>query len=425
MMPGRPGRLMVRGLWSAGIRVALFPFSAVAMVITAHALPAEERGILALILTVAAMGSQLGGLGISAASAFQVSTGAGSLRVVLGNALIVTALGSLVGFIAVHGLHGVLFSGSLRPVDYWFAISGIPLLLLGMLVQTMMVSIQSTRWYNLIQISQVVLGTTVVAALALLGVGTALPYALASFLATAVVVVIGLVVLIKVASGISVSGSLAWAAAGYGFRSYVCCLLSFAVNRGVLLWVHVTRGDGDLGQFALALALNEIAISAVSVVSSFLFQRMSEIADPHQRELLVLRSLAVTWVGFLALVAMPALLLPDGVFRWVFGPHYPDLPALVRALLPYGLMTCSSSILAAYWCVLGIPPLVVIANAIMALVMVFGAVIWPRMEPQGVSLLLGCSVGVSAMILASCLGRPLANGSATVQSNPRQPDSEV
>lgn len=418
--------LLKRGVFSAGIRVLLFPVSALATVLTARALPVDERGVLAIILTVAAMGSQIGGLGIGAASAFQSATGRGNLQVILGNALVMMVGGTALGFLTAEALQGTFqIGGSLRGQDRWWAMLGIPLLLLAMFVQGMMISIQSTRWYNIIQAAQVGIGAGLVLILSSLAITSAVPYVLASYVATAVAGILGLWVLYRVAGGIRLSRAVVGDSIGYGLRSYVCCLLAFAVNRGVLFWIHATGGYRDLGQYSLALALNEIAISAVSVLAGFLFQRLSTMADPGHRRQLVRKVLALTSGGFIVLVAAPVLLLPDAVFLLVFGQQYPDLPRFVRSLLPYGLMTCASSILTSYWCVLGIPPLVIAANVMMAVVMVGGAMIWPTMGPVGISLLMGCSVGVSAMILAAFLGRPGASGPVEVAVDPRQPGSET
>jgi O-antigen/teichoic acid export membrane protein len=342
-------------------RVLVVALGFVNSVLVTRLLGPEGRGLFAVATTVAAIGVQLGNLGLHSSNTYSVSRDPKTLSPLLGNSLLISAASA-----GAAGLGYVffVFRPALAPVTgplLLLALAAIPAGLASLLLQNLLIGTLQIRAYNVIDLTTRILGVVLVAAAVPLGVvSPELVFALVQ-----ATVVIGVVwAFVRLRSGVSerLSGSLALLRGGlqFGLKAYLGGLFAFLVLRSDVVLVSYLRGAVETGYYSIAVGLADILLMLPTVVGTMLFPRLSAAADDGQRWRLTWRILKLmlpaTPVALLAVLAAARPLI-----RLAYGPAFDPSFAAVAWLLPgVGFMAINTVFMNLFGAC-GMPPVTVIS----------------------------------------------------------------
>ncbi len=358
-------------------RVLIVALGLVNSVLVTRILGPEGRGLFAVAAAVAAIGVQLGNLGLHSSNTYQVSREPRVLPLLLGNSLLVSAAAAALALVAYPlllwrpGLAPV--TGALLPLT----LAAIPAGLASLLLQNLLIGTLQIHTYNVIDFATRVLAIALIAATVPIGLTS--PETV--FALVQLTVVIGVAwAFFAIRRGlhapVRVAPELLRHGLQYGLRAYIASLFMFLVLRSDVVLVSYLRGPRETGYYSIAVGLADVLLMLPTVVGTVLFPRLSAAADLEQRWRLsrkVLKvMLLVTPLALLAtLVAAPFLI------RLAYGPAFDPSFAAVAWLLPgIGFYTINT-ILMNLFAACGMPPIsftsplvALIANVLLNLLLV-------------------------------------------------------
>ena len=287
-------------------RLLLLAIGIVASVLITRALGPAGRGQYALALAIAAVGVQLGNLGLHASNTYAVSRRPDLMGTLVANSLLVSVAvgcgGGLIAWLAFAILP------ALAPVPSTLlalALLSVPLGLAYLLLQNLLLGTQQVRFYNLVELGLRVSSTvTVIGLIVLVGITPSSVFVI-SIATTAV----GVVLLLRHLGGsasmpVRPSLGILGEHSRYGFKAYLAALLSFLVLRSDLFLVSSIRGDAAAGYYSIAVALADLVYMLPTTVGMLLFPRLSAMTEASRmwwiaRQLALIIGIIMTGLGVL------------------------------------------------------------------------------------------------------------------------------
>lgn len=316
-------------------RVAVVCIGVLSTIVLARLLGPAGRGLFATAATVAAIGMQIGNLGLHSSNTFYAARERTLLpRLVANSVLVSLGTGSLTGL----GLWVVfsiwpqtsLLAGWLLAL----ALLWIPLGIAYALLQGLLIGIEDFRGFNRIEVSTKAVGLGLIAPLVLFRVlspASAFGVGLASLILGVVLVLLRLRPHLHEAPKPSLD--VLRSNARYGLKAYLAAFFAFVVLRADLLMVQRMLGPEPAGYYSVATALGELVMMIGATIGSVLFPRLSATRDDAAKWRLTKRAV---WAAALAMVpvAAAAALLADPLIRVLFGGAFSPATAAFASLMP-------------------------------------------------------------------------------------------
>jgi O-antigen/teichoic acid export membrane protein len=383
-------------------RIVLLALALVSSVLVARALGPEGRGHFAVAGTLAAIGIQLGNLGLHAFNSYAVARDRTLLAPLLANSLVAAlALG---GLIAATALAIRALSPGLTPVApdlFGFALVSIPLGLVYLFFQGLLLGTGEVAAYNRIEIGYKSLAVALIALLAVAGGATAATTFAMTIPAVLVANLAGLAVLRRrLAAPERPSLALLRQGSGYGLRAWLAALFSFLVLRSDLLLVERKLGAAQAGYYAVAAALADTVYILPVVVGTLLFPELSAMRDGGERHRLTGKVARLTAIAMTAAAAVIALLARPLV-TLLYGPAFVPVVAPFVWLLPALVLLSVHTILMNSFAAAGMPPITVWLPFLgLVLNLALNLLLLPELGVVGASL---SSIGAYGVMLGGSL----------------------
>jgi O-antigen/teichoic acid export membrane protein len=332
-------------------------------ILVARVLGPVSKGDYYLLLQPPATFMVLLQLGLPAAFSFHAARG--QVRGVVAKALTLVAVLSLVAFILAWVLLPSLrrtFLPGLEPALIFFALCGVPLLLLSNFTSSILIARQAIRWYAAVSIAQS-LGASFLFVLIVGVIGLGVTGAIAAFLMYSSIAAVGFLLgTRRVVASTSSPGPVTYRELlRYGLPLYPGSLSSYFSSRAdvYLLAALLVDSAAAVGYYSLAVGLAEMVFLLPSSVNAVFFPHVagSSRAESDRQAPMVSRvTLLLTAGTAVALAplgtALVSILLP--AFK-------PSLPALY-VLLPGVVALSVNNVVSAYVAGLGLTAVMSVVN---------------------------------------------------------------
>lgn len=371
-------------------------------VLVTRLLGPDGRGLFAAATTFAAIGMQLGNLGLHASNTYFVAQNPALLPVLIGNSV---AVAGVCGAAALAGLGMLHLQPGLAPVGgalLVLAVAAVPIGLVNLLLQNLLIGTQNIHTYNVVDVTTRTLGVVLIAVVAPLGLASpAVLFGLS--LVTVAASAVWCFRCLRSIAGRPVVASLGALRAGlsYGSRAYAGSLFSFLVLKSDVLLVSYMRGARETGFYAIAVGLADMLLILPTVVGTVLFPRLAAVTTVAERWQQTRRVLRVA-LPVVPLVLLVILAIARPFIRLAYGAAFDPSFAAVAWLLPGLGCLAINIILMNLFGACGQPPIVVYSPFV-ALVLNLSAnlVLVPRLGFVGASI--SSTVAYAAMLVMSAL----------------------
>ena len=354
-------------------RIVLTLLAAITSVIMTRLLLPAGRGLYAEADALAAIGAQVGILGIHSANTYHVAQDKSLLPALLANSVL---LGFGAGTV-VAGAMGIVVwlfptAAPLSGVILALALAAIPLRICSLLLQALLFGVQDIAGINAIEILAGALSLAAVALFAVLG-RLNVELCVAISLACALVAAVCMAARLHrdVRQPVLPSWRRLRESLSYGLRAYAACFLMYLVLKIDVLMLAYLRPASDsavqVGYYSVAVSLGEQLCALPAIVGSLLFPRLAATAEAAQRRTAARRSA----IGVALLSGALGLLL--AVFArpvvWLlYGEAFlPSATAFV-ILMPGVVMLATNAVLMNYYAAIGLPRIVIWLPALAAAV---------------------------------------------------------
>lgn len=354
-------------------------------VIVARTLGPEGRGQFSAAMAFAAIGVQLGNLGLSSSNTYYASKHPAYLGTLLGNSLILSIAG---GAVLAGGLCGIFFNWpGLAPVQgvvLFFALLWIPAGLGVLLTQNLVLGMQRVRAFNLIEIVKQGATLAAIGVVFVLGASGAESYLGASLLVMTIVL-IGTARFVQASEfgKPNVSFGLAKSHAKYGLRAYFATLASYLVLRVDILMMQYMQGAEQTGFYSIAVTISDAIFLLPVAIGTVLFPRLSAMKDPLQKWRLAAKAvLATSMVMVIASIVLMSLV--GWLVTLLFGEAYAPAKSAAIILIPAVGLLGVNTIFMNYFASLGMPIVTVISPLVATVVNIpANYVLIPRLGIDG------------------------------------------
>ena len=321
----------------------------------------EGRGMFAVAVTLAAVGVQLGNLGLHSSNTYNVARNVTLLPVLVANSLAVSGMAGLAAGVVLLAFQ---WRADLAPVGstlLTLALAGVPLGLANLLLQNLLIGLQRMRTYNVIDLTTRVLAVLLVAAAALLGVVS--PEVI--FGLTLTTGVLGLVwAFLRLRALFATSMRPSWPVLrqglGYGLRAYASSLFAFLVLKSDIVLVKYLRGATETGYYSIAVSLADLLLMLPMIVGTVLFPRLAAAPDLRERWRLTRRVLAVM-APATPVALLVTLFAARPLIRLAYGPAFEASAPAVAWLLPGIGCMAINMVLMNFFGSCGMPAIVVVS----------------------------------------------------------------
>jgi O-antigen/teichoic acid export membrane protein len=315
-------------------RVLVVALGLVNSILVTRILGPEGRGLFAVATTLAAIGVQLGNLGLHSSNTYYVSRERTLLPTLLGNSLLVSSGAAGATFVAYLLLSTRPELTPLTGPLLILALVSIPVGLSSLLLQNLLIGILEIRAYNTIDLTTRVMAVLLIAATVPLGVVTP-EIVFGLVLAT---LAIGLVwAFVRLHSHltrpVACSAEMLSRGLRYGLKGYFGSLFAFLVLRSDIVLLNYLRGAEDTGYYAVAAGLADVLLMLPTVVGTLLFPRLAAAPDLAERLRLTRRVLKVL-VPATPAALLVVLVLARPLVRLVYGGAFDPSVDAILWLLP-------------------------------------------------------------------------------------------
>jgi O-antigen/teichoic acid export membrane protein len=386
---------------SLGTSAAIQGLNALTGILLARSLGPVGRGELAAILLWPSILAAVGSLGMAEAVTYETATGSSPVRAVVGTALAVAAVQSLVligiGAVVasmVHRGHGAETAHS----TYLF-LAYIPLNLLTVYAMGIMNGLQHFLAYHALRLT--VIALTAVGLFLLLATNPTLTVraAIVAYLvANALTAAAALLVLRR--QGVL---SLAYRhetvrrLLGFGLRSHTTNVASMLNERLDQLVISVLLAPAKLGLYVIAVTLTAATTIVGHATGMVVLPVVASLRDPAERVAAATRYIGWVLVGATC-VAVPMVAFTPLLIRVLFGEQFLGAAPVARVLLVASVFLSTNGVVGAVLKAVGRPLDAGMAECLSLGVTVAGlALLLPRLELLGAgltSLLAYCSTTV-------------------------------
>jgi O-antigen/teichoic acid export membrane protein len=349
-------------------------------------------------------------LQIGLPQAFQFYSARGRVAGLLGKAIILTAILSVAGFLAVILLMPVLqgaFLGDLEIGQILVAFLSLPLLLNATFTTGIVMGRQAVRWYALVNTAYP-LATTALLIVILGGLGPSVNGAIAVYLIGSSIQSIGFAIGSKrVTSAAAAAGPSASyrELLTYGLPVYPGTLTQFFSYRADAYLIAFLMADPSepLGYYSMAVGLAELVFFFPNAVSTLLFPHVaaSRREDSDRQVAMVSRvTLLVT-----AAVAIPLIPVAIGMI-WILLPAFEPAIAPLLVLLPGVVALSVTKVVSSYVSGIGRPGITSFVNVFaFVLNIIANVVLVPRYGIVGAAAASLASYTASSLLFVAIAAR--------------------
>lgn len=321
-------------------------------VLVARALGPAGRGEYSAAMAVAALGVQLGSLGLSAANTHFAARGHTRVGPLLGNSLTV-AFGPIGLVVALAGGLLAIFPG-MAPVGGWtlaLALVWIPIGTAYLLIHNLLLGLHRVRLFNALDLTRQVLTIVGIGSVVAAEIYTASLYVAIALGGVAVVLLAAMMSVIRDhGARPEISAELLRQHSAYGFKAYLATFFSFVVLRSDLLMIQYLQTESDTGHYSIAVALADGLYLLPVAVGTVLFPSLSSMSDAGDRirsAIRTARSVGTLTLGagvLLGIVASPLIAI---IFGTDYAPAVTPLLLLIPGIVALGISTVFMNYMAA------------------------------------------------------------------------------
>ncbi len=304
-------------------RVTLIGLGLLTSIVVARILGPERRGIFSVAMTLGAIATQFGNIGLHVSNTFLVARNPRTLPALVGNSLAVGMGAGL--FLALTIWVVFTFRPSLALLQgniLFLALIWIPLSLTYLFFQNLLIGIQDIRSFNKIELTGKILSLSLIGLLIFVGSVTVA----AVFITNLIILVFSLIWSFNRLRSASerilrFSVKLFTENISYGFKAYVVALFSFLVIRIDLLMVQYYKGFEQAGYYSIAANMGELIYTLPMVVASILFPKLSGMPRLESKWRLARKT---SWVvaGFLAISTIVSIWVGRWMILLLYGKSY-------------------------------------------------------------------------------------------------------
>jgi O-antigen/teichoic acid export membrane protein len=387
----------------------------------ARSLGPEQRGNLAVVMSLAGLGIQISNFGFSASLPYFIARNPGTAALLLDRALRITSLLSVAWALGLVAYVQV-------AVPAWSGEIGWPLTMLSAVLVPMNVPLLLAQGASLgigrigtFAWSDVVTRLVTVAALGALAAAGAMSAGAAAVASATAALSVGLVLRFRIGKGVG-DGNAApitpvLEEIRYGWRSGTACVLAMIPARMLSIAVASRAGAGDAGQFAVSLSIVE---SAAGVLAAFVATRMVAMARiASDRRMLwteALGTAAAVTAGALTLCAIIAA-AAQWLLPFVFGARFEGAVAPTLWALPGVVAMSIGAVAQTVLAARGLPlhalaaPAVAVATAV--------GFLWLRPSVDAVDAGIAYSIQAGAFAIAAVMAAMHHDRISGMPSGPR------
>jgi O-antigen/teichoic acid export membrane protein len=351
-----------RDIWqSLGTRFGVVALGTSSSILMTRALGPEARGLYMGVMSIAALGIQLGTLGLGSSNTYYLSGRREAGQALATNTftigLVLGAVLSVAGWFVADHVHGLRASAG--NASLVMALVSIPVGLLLFFGQNLQLATHDTRNFNRIELVRGLCGLALVLSL-LSGLHRGYPTAIGINLALSAAATTW--IWWKLAGTAALRPCLGWDGAlfsrtfGYGFKAFTITFLGYLVLRLDALLVQNWRGAVDAGQYGVAVQMGDLLMTVSTTVAMIMFPKVAELGKDAWP---LIRRITVATGAALGAACVVAYGLAPFAVRIVFGPAFLPAAMALRALLP-GIWCLSIEVLLVqYLNGLGMPAMII------------------------------------------------------------------
>lgn len=301
-------------------RIFLICLGLITTVIIARILGPEGRGIYAVAVAVAALGSQLGNLGLHASCVYFVARDNKLLPALWGNAISAgLAIGVLVSIVVCFMVTFFNVFSLLKNnmVLYWTLVL-LPISLIYLLAQNLLLGLQLIRTYNVVEIIAKVSGVFGIITLFFLDwikVDLILAITVCSS-------IIATVICLKKLNSMA-SPEFSWPVFKnmilYGIKPYFSDLISFIMLKSNILFVGFLLGAEEAGYYSIVVQLSDIIIMLPMTIGMIAFPRISAMQEGQWE---FIKKLTQQVALLMIVICIIAALLAKPMIPLLFGKSF-------------------------------------------------------------------------------------------------------
>lgn len=341
-----------------------FALEAVASVVVARFVGPVGKGALTVLSVIGGIAVQIGNLGLHAAAThFTAREADRGGRIAWLCLVMAPAIG--LGMAGLVGGVLVLFPALIPDVPtplLLITLAGIPFSFLLLFFQSVLLGQQRARVYNALWVSGRLVALPVVLVILVVFDGGLVALLVAGLCITAGTALVAVrLVFREIREHCRLEWALLRQMLGYGYRSYVSCVLAFLIIRSDMLLVNYFLGGAQAGIYAVAVNLADLLLVFPTAVGTMLFPRVS--ARPGDDGALTAAACRHTAAGMLLLCLGAALLCRPGI-RFLYGAAFAGAAGPFLLLVPGVLGLALEMILMNDLAGRGLPPIVMAVPAV-------------------------------------------------------------
>ena len=388
-------------------RIVLIGIGLATTVVVARILGPEGRGLYAVAMAIGAIGVQCGTLGLHTANSHFGAKDPGSVRLLLGNSIAVSAA---VG-VAALGVCSIAFGvwPRLVPLHGAFlvlALAWVPFGLAYTLMQNLLLAVNDLRCYAWSELANRGVALMLIGGLVLARLISA-PTVFATGLFTmAAVSAIVLARLVRFGGRPRPSLALFRTNLAYGLRAYFASFFCFLVIRSDLLMLQYMRGAEAVGYYSIAATIGDYVAILPVVVASLLLPKLSSVSGMAAKFRLMKKAVAGT-VAIVGPLLLASAVMAPWAIRVLFGQAFlPAAPAYL-CLVP-GLLFLSVHVVSVQFLNSIGYPIAVVWIWLASVVFKIAANLWaiPKYGISGAALASSvCYLGATALVLLVIHGK--------------------
>jgi O-antigen/teichoic acid export membrane protein len=355
-----------------GTRVFLIAIGLVTSVVIPRILGPAGMGLYATAMAVSDIGIQFGNMGLYASNVYFVGRDRNLLPALTGNSLffsfaVIGMLALTAGCISAYWVNMLPVGGSLLV----FAMATIPVGVAFMLLQHLLLGIQSIRSFNVVELVTKLSTVAILAFLIVLNLVT-VESVYAVNLAVMIASCVWIYHNLRKHSSIAPRPVLSLLKGHilYSAKIYVSWLFSFLVLRSDILLTQYYLGTEQTGFYAIAVTLANLLYMLPTVIGTILFPKLSTLDNDADKIKLTLKIAKIVFF-MMAGIGMCAAIGAGPALQLLYGKTYlPSLPAFLW-LIPGIIMLSVNTIFMNYFSSTGMPTVALYSPAVAAILNIF------------------------------------------------------
>lgn len=341
-----------------------FVLEGTASILVARYVGPAGKGTLAVLGVIAGLATQMGNVGLHAATTYFAARERETLPRIAWASLV---LAPGIGLVLVLGLGGAisLFPTLVPNIPALLiaaTLLGIPFAFLQLFFQNILLGQQRIGAYNLLDVGGKAIALPMALVILLILGGGVQELVVTGVLVSVVMATIAVRLAFRgVSTPFVFDRPLLWRMLTYGLRSYVACLLAFLIIRSDMLLVNYFLGAAEAGVYAVAVNLADLLLVFPTAVGAMLFPRIS--AQPKDDGTLTAAACRHTAAGMVVL-CVGAGILAQPLIPLVYGRAFGGSVAPFLLLLPGVLALSLETIFMNDLAGRGMPPIVIVVPGV-------------------------------------------------------------